>query len=930
MGRNPEAGNHDRVAARTEKTIIPTYTISRGLAAPAIFELEETRGAYPRTVLDIGTRSEKPVEREYELAVLESSLLRVEVLPEVGGRVWRIIDKTSGRNLLWTNDVIKPVDVGRRHGWIEGSIEFPFPVSNHGEDTIEPYRHAMRENGDGSATVTVWSLDRFYRFWGSYDITVAPGDLRVAITVRLYNPTLVRNRYQIWINGAVPASDDMQFVFPVDYIAGHGFVGVRPWPMWDDNAYDRSFWRNQKEMLGVFGWNADFLGVYYHDSDCGTIRFCRHSEAEGIKAWTWGTDSRWDGELTDKGGPCVEIQWGRWPTQKMYGWLEPHQMDTWTEYWYPVRGLGGVDQATEDAAMSVKVSKDADAFRSAEVRVYSLKPIKGRLVVRAAKKMLLSKKVSASAGETVKAEARLAGVAAGDRLSVSLIDDEGRVVMSHERALAGSRGEEPQAPESVSVRGTGPSWEALRSALSAELLDGDQDRALQEYRSIVENHADFAPAWKAMGILLYKQADAEAARDALCRAVELAGDDAEARYYLALAKIDIGESGAANALGIAAKEGRFAHLAEFVAGIEAMKTGDYAAAVGHLEKAAGGSGSDPVAWDYMAVAARLAGDAATAGKAIEAALEAEPLDPFAMTEELLATGSASHEEIAAALGADEDLYIETALFYDAVNQNETALQTALAGVERASSALYYYQLAYLSSRTGDGEGARRFAAKGDAMGTDFVFPHRREDLRILELAGGLNGKSGYAKYHEGTLFYWLGQSGKALGLWEGMLGRYKVPGLYHKVAEAYSMGKVARAHEAAIDMYRKALEEDGHNVEAYYALDELYEKTSDIHNRRDVLERGRELFPEDDQMAIRSARYWSWRRQYSKAAGILEGHRFHRRHQSWQMMATAQRAIEDTYAGLAMEAARKGHREEALAHIGRASAAREQIKEWFD
>ena len=918
------------VRASVETVVIPTYTIGKGLPSPSLFDLEETRGAYPKTTYDIGNRSAAPVDKEYKMAVIESDLLRVEVVPEVGGRVWRIIDKTSGRNLLYTNNVIKPVDVGRRRGWITTGIEFPFSVSNHGEDTMEPYRWRVRENADGSATITVMSFDHFYRFWGSYDMTIAPGEARMALTVRLYNPTLVRNRYQIWVNAAVDTGHDMQFVFPVDYIAGHGFSGIHPWPMWDDGKYDRSVWKNQKEQLGVFGWGADFLGVYYHDGDYGTIRYCPHTDAEGIKAWTWGVDSLWTKEYTDNQRPTAEIQWGRWPTQDMYGWLEPHEMDTWTEYWLPAKGLGGVDAASKDACMSVKVVTAGGRAVSAEVRVNVFRAVSGTLVAAARGRTLLSKPVSAGAGDVLAAAVTLPPLSGDDRLEVRLVEHGGAIVISYDKPIEKTAGPPPQMLESIRIKGNGPQWDSFREALSAELLEGNLSRAREEYAALVKAHPDFAPGWKSLGILLAKQLDTTAARDALSRAAKLDPKDDEARYYLALVQLELKEPAAAKTLKSLRGKGRFAALAKFVTGIAALRGGDFAAASKTLTEVATASGRDPVAWDYAAVAARLAGDADAASKAREAALAIEPLDPFAFVEELVAAGGATAESIPAALGANSDLCVETAFFYDAVDDHQTALAIAQAADAHAPSALYYYHLAYFASRAGRRAPARKYAAKGDEAGTDYVFPHRREDSAVLAEAESLAKTEGFAKYHRATLFYWLGRNDQALELWTGLLGRYDIPGLYRKVADAYARGKVTIALEAAIDMYRNALDDNPRDIEVFYALDDLYEKAGDLKNRRDLLSRARGLFPEDDALALRQARYFAWRTWHQQAAEVLTTHQFHRTHQSRQLMVIAQRAIEDTYTGLAMKALRAGDDAKALSCLAEASKAAETLKRWFD
>jgi hypothetical protein len=62
-----------------------------------------------------------------------------------------------------------------------------------------------------------------------------------------------------------------------------------------------------------------------------------------------------------------------------------------------------------------------------------------------------------------------------------------------------------------------------------------------------------------------------------------------------------------------------------------------------------------------------------------------------------------------------------------------------------------------------------------------------------------------------------------------MLGRYDIPGLYRKVADAYARGKVSIALEAAVDMYRNAMDDNPRDIEVFYALDDLY----DARRRRD-------------------------------------------------------------------------------------------------
>lgn len=51
---------------------------------------------------------------EMEAAVLENERLKAVFLPELGGRLWSLTDKTSGRELLYVNDCIQPCNLALR------------------------------------------------------------------------------------------------------------------------------------------------------------------------------------------------------------------------------------------------------------------------------------------------------------------------------------------------------------------------------------------------------------------------------------------------------------------------------------------------------------------------------------------------------------------------------------------------------------------------------------------------------------------------------------------------------------------------------------------------------------------------------------------------------------------------------------------------
>ena len=61
---------------------------------------------YPYPMLDFLSREK--TNRTYRTVVLENDYLRITFLPELGGRIHEVIDKTTGQPMFYVNHVIKP------------------------------------------------------------------------------------------------------------------------------------------------------------------------------------------------------------------------------------------------------------------------------------------------------------------------------------------------------------------------------------------------------------------------------------------------------------------------------------------------------------------------------------------------------------------------------------------------------------------------------------------------------------------------------------------------------------------------------------------------------------------------------------------------------------------------------------------------------
>lgn len=113
-----------------EETVkIPTYGVGAPDPNPMFLEKRVYQGSsgkvYPYPVIDKIEDEKKP--KAYRIVYLENEFLHIQIMPELGGRIYRALDKTNNYDFVYYNRVIKPALVGLAGPWISGGIEFNWP-----------------------------------------------------------------------------------------------------------------------------------------------------------------------------------------------------------------------------------------------------------------------------------------------------------------------------------------------------------------------------------------------------------------------------------------------------------------------------------------------------------------------------------------------------------------------------------------------------------------------------------------------------------------------------------------------------------------------------------------------------------------------------------------------------------------------------------
>jgi tetratricopeptide (TPR) repeat protein len=545
-----------------------------------------TKFNYPYTLRENLTGEEKEIA--WRALFLENEYLKCSVLPDLGGHLYTCIDKISGQPMFYANPSIKKAQIGYRGAWAAFGIEFNFPVS-HNWVSVSPVPFSTATHPDGSASIAVGNVDRPYGMQWTVELTLHPGCTLLEQRVTLYNRSDVRHRFYWWNNAGVRVWDDSRIFYPMRWTASHGFTEVNTWPV-DSSGIDMSVIKNQVKgpvSLFVHGSREPFMGVYHPQTNTGVAHYADFAELPAKKIWSWGVDADgldWRRALSDDKSAYVEVQAGLMRNQETYAFLEPLRRIHFTEYWMPVRGIGGITRANLTGVLNLerKNGKVAVAFHpNSAITGAQIRLLEGSHVLH-------DEHVNLSPGRTWSYDvADPAG-----KVAFVLTDTAGHVLMRH------VEGEFDWSHESE-IR-TGPQERLTRAdAIEAgtdQELNGKLLVAYDTYTSALARTSEIQALRVAAGRLAVTLLRDRDAVRWLAPAQARATSDPEIAYYLGLAYEHLGQTRAAREQFEAAhRMPEFRTVASVQLAEIAAREGDTARAIEYLRAAS----SDPRAADDL-------------------------------------------------------------------------------------------------------------------------------------------------------------------------------------------------------------------------------------------------------------------------------------------------------------------------------------------
>lgn len=814
---------------------IPTYEEGLPDENPP-FDQFVTNGRfnYPYTIRENLTNRVAP--RRWRTLNLENEYLKCVILPDLGGHLYRCIDKRNGADMFYANPSLKFARIAYRGVWAAYGIEFNFPVS-HNWMTASPIDFSTSTAPDGSASVWVRNIDRVYGMEWCVELTLHPGQALLEQKTTLYNPGAERHRFYWWTNAGVQVSDDSRLYYPQEYSVTHGFVDLDTWPVNRDGV-DLSVVGNHRfGPVSRFSYasNEPYMGVYSPKTNAGVVHYSARTDLPSKKVFSWGSDAEgleWRKALSDNNSAYVEIQAGLFRDQETYGFLDPQQSIHFTELWMPVLEIGGIAYATPDAILNLEAAgstngKDADLdivlnvtrdFPHAKLEVFD------------GNKVIDSETVSLSPKPTFRK--RFSDLFESGSLTVTLTDQSGAVILTH------TRGKYDLLPVADMTKELPPpqTYPPVEKRSESDFLemgskqesDGEVLIALATYREGLKRYPGSFVLRRAAGRLDVGLKQYHDAITQLRPVLDQVSTDKEASYYLGLAYAATGElQKARRAFEVSEKFGTFRAPALFE--LAALDAGKGQLAKAH-EKLVTAYAEFPDALrlsDFDVTLLRHLGNTEAAKQLLTKLQLVDPANSFLRYEASLL----GHEDpvLWQHLAADPErilniavLYMHFGFFTDAtelLSRNYPAGEGVVSepGMPRPENdpLLAYYRGYCREMLQQDGSADFHAASQ---MSTTYVFPERADSIDVLKRALSLNPGDANAHALLGSLYMSGGMEDAAMKEWNAARKiNPAIPALLRNMG--YTALYARQPPERAIEYFTEGTKSDPRNPENYLGLE---------------------------------------------------------------------------------------------------------------
>ncbi len=684
------------------------------------------------------------IEKSWKVVRMENPYIEVFVLPEVGGKVWGAIEKSTKKEFIYTNHVLKFREIALRGPWTSGGIEFNSGIIGHTPSCAAPVDYLVRENPDGSVSCIVGTMDLPSRTRWSVNITLPKDKAFFETHTLLHNPSALEQPYYCWLNAAGKVGNDLQYIYPGNFHAPHGYSSQpESWPV-DKKGRDLSWYKNNNfgssKAYFIIGEYEHFKGCYWHDSEFGFGHWALYDDVPGKKIFLWSLSREggiWEELLTDDDGQYYEPQAGRLYNQNDHKFFSPYSVDMWREVWFPYKQIGPMVKATPYGALNVTRTDD-----SVTLNICPLQKLNDELVVIAD-------------GNEVYREQLVLEPMEIYRKNLAMRVDQGKLRVSVSKKICYS--DDPQAnilhrPINFHHFDEGTT-EGLYLAAERYEKQRNYHTALTKYLGCLEQEPLHTRALTRVAELYCRRGEYEKALTYAHKALENVMYDADANYIYGVICRRLGNLvDAKETLGWAARSmkyrsGAYCQMAEIF-----LLEQNFELALEFAQRSLDFNKYNINAYQVLATTYRKREEGEQARQVLKQLLEIDPLNHLARFELYLLEPNQKNLNNFQSMIRNElahENYIEMALYYVKLGLNADAVQLLKYAPEYPT---IYYWLAYLLKDKAPAE-SKMYLDKAYKLSAKLVFPFREESIPVLRWACETLPTDWKAKYYLG-LIYW--------------------------------------------------------------------------------------------------------------------------------------------------------------------------------
>ena len=806
-------------------------------------------------------------DQSWKVVELENDYIKVSIFPEIGGKIWGAIEKSTGNEFIYCNSVVKFRDIAMRGPWTSGGLELNFGIIGHVPTTSTPVDYDIKSNDDGSVSCFISATDLITRTRWETEVNLPKDKAYFTTKTTWHNPTPLVQPYYQWINGAFLAGEDLEFCFPGTHSIGHN-GRAHEWPV-DERRNNLSFYKQNNfegdKSYHIVGGINDFFAAYWHQTDFGSVHYAPYGEKLGRKFFLWSqarSGAIWEDLLTDNDGQYVEFQSGRLFNQavpsstktpfKHFG-FDPYTTDVFKEFWFPIKNTKGVRKANQ-------------------VGVLNLEREGNKLYIYFAPLEKLQDNLCIYFGDKLEHEYNL-DLEVLENWQVEISNNSGeqpiKITIGDNKLVFSEKDEKELLNRPI--QGTSNfNWESTYGLFIDGLhwiYQNNFHQAFDRFQKCLEKDSNYAPALNQMAVLYYRKADFKESLQYSTKSLAINTYDAEANLIYGLANKKLGkwadaqDGFAVASINPAYRNAAYIELSKLFLLKNDFKNGRY-----YATKLLAFNRNDIEGNKLMTVISRKEGKTAETGNYLHNIKTLVQLDHHANLEQWLLDNSVNSKtkfinQIRSEL--PHETYLELAYWYQEFGDLQTSIKIL---EESPAHALIYLNLAYLNYKLGNKSNSLKFLNKANEMPANFVFPFRLDDINILDWAVQ-QSENWKPIYYLGLLHWSLGNKIKAVELFKKISNEPDNPYFYLAKSALLSGEKGYSPEEDLI----KAKNLGADDWRTYRNLNDYYLQNGQSEQALIIAEEALKKFPDNNTLKYVYAKCLMAVGQYSNARKSLMG-----------------------------------------------------------